>query len=175
MDPMCGSTAGRWEPAGKRTVQPHQSLHRRVEQDQPLQAATHFFPRQSQHSLRLQVKLLRVLQSRGSSAWESKSIRVDVRVIAATGNRSKTPSSRPLPARTCTTGNVWPIMLPPLRSPRGHSKRRSVLERILKENQIPPLELPQEIMTSLQVHDWPGNVRELENYVERWCCSLAGR
>jgi Nif-specific regulatory protein len=41
------------------------------------------------------------------------------------------------------------------------------LERLSKENQLPTVELPADVLNLLLAHDWPGNVRELENYVER--------
>jgi DNA-binding NtrC family response regulator len=132
---------------------------------------TIFLDEISSMSLRLQVKLLRVLQSREfERVGESKSIRVDVRVIAAT-NESLEDAIEAGRFREDLYYrlNVWPIMLPPLRERREDipSLTRTFLERILKDNQLPPLDLPGEIMAALQAHDWPGNVRELENYIER--------
>jgi Nif-specific regulatory protein len=132
---------------------------------------TIFLDEISSMSLRLQVKLLRVLQSREfERVGESKTIRVDVRVVAAT-NESLEDAIEAGRFREDLYYrlNVWPITLPPLRERREDIPEltRSFFARLLKENQIPPFELPEEIIALMQAHDWPGNVRELENYVER--------
>jgi Nif-specific regulatory protein len=122
-------------------------------------------------SHRLQVKLLRVLQERElERVGESKTIRVDVRVIAATNESledaiEKGRFREDLYYRL----NVWPIVLPPLRDRLGDLPElvRAFLVRLCRDNQMPLLELSHEMMDMLQAHDWPGNVRELENYVER--------
>jgi Nif-specific regulatory protein len=125
----------------------------------------------SSMSERLQVKLLRVLQEREfERVGESKTIRVDVRVIAATNESLEDAIEQgrfreDLYYRL----NVWPIVLPPLRERRDDVEvlARHFLERFSKENQLPTPEVPTEVMDLLIAHDWPGNVRELENYVER--------
>ena len=132
---------------------------------------TIFLDEISSMSLRLQVKLLRVLQSREfERVGESKTIRVDVRVVAAT-NESLEDAIEAGRFREDLYYrlNVWPITLPPLRERREDIPElaRTFFERLLKENQLAPLELTDEIVELMQAHDWPGNVRELENYVER--------
>jgi transcriptional regulator with PAS, ATPase and Fis domain len=124
----------------------------------------------SSMSHRLQVKLLRVLQEREfERVGESKTIRVDVRVIAATNESLEDAIEQgrfreDLYYRL----NVWPIVLPPLRERREDIPAlESFLARICRENQMDGLTLPAEIVELLQAHDWPGNVRELENFVER--------
>jgi Nif-specific regulatory protein len=132
---------------------------------------TIFLDEISSMSLRLQVKLLRVLQSREfERVGESKTIRVDVRVVAAT-NESLEDAIEAGRFREDLYYrlNVWPITLPPLRERRDDIPElaRTFFGRILKDNQIPPFDLPDDILGLMQAHDWPGNVRELENYVER--------
>src|SRR5260221_968599 len=132
---------------------------------------TIFLDEISSMSHRLQVKLLRVLQERElGRVGETKTIRVDVRVIAATNESLEDAIEQgrfreDLYYRL----NVWPIVLPPLRDRREDLAElvRTFLARICRENQMPVLELSDPMMDLLQAHDWPGNVRQLENFVER--------
>ena len=132
---------------------------------------TIFLDEISSMSARLQVKLLRVLQEREfERVGESKSIRVDVRVIAATNESlEEAIEAGRFREDLYYRLNVWPIVLPSLRDRREDIAplTRTFLARISKDNQLPPIELPSEIVASMEAHDWPGNVRELENYIER--------
>jgi transcriptional regulator with GAF, ATPase, and Fis domain len=121
--------------------------------------------------LDLQGRLLRVLQEgEFERVGSSRTIRVDVRVIAAT-NRDLEAAVRDGRFRVDLYYrlSVFPIVLPPLR------------DRI---EDIPPLlwffvthhqrrmgrqieRVPRVAMDALQRYDWPGNVRELQNVVER--------
>ncbi len=122
-------------------------------------------------SPKLQVKLLRVLQEREfERVGESRTIRVDTRVIAATnlGLEEEVEAGRfrdDLYYRL----NVVPIRLPPLRDRRDDipALARFFLERYSEENRRDPPALTPEVLRVLEAHDWPGNVRELENYIER--------
>jgi transcriptional regulator with PAS, ATPase and Fis domain len=122
-------------------------------------------------SPKLQVKLLRVLQEREfERVGESRTIRVDTRVVAATnqfledeieGGRFRDDLYYRL--------NVVPIYLPPLRERRKDigALARHFLERYSEENRRDAPALPADILHALEAHDWPGNVRELENCIER--------
>jgi two-component system response regulator AtoC len=122
-------------------------------------------------SPKLQVKLLRVLQEREfERVGESRTIRVDTRVIAATNQflEDEIEAGRfrdDLYYRL----NVVPIFLPPLRERRKDipALTRFFLERYSEENRRDAPPLPDDVLDALQAYDWPGNVRELENYVER--------
>jgi transcriptional regulator with PAS, ATPase and Fis domain len=122
-------------------------------------------------SPKLQVKLLRVLQEREfERVGESRTIRVDTRVIAATNQflEDEIDAGRfrdDLYYRL----NVVPIFLPPLRERRKDipALARYFLVRYSEENRRDTPELPGEVLEALQAYDWPGNVRELENYIER--------
>jgi DNA-binding NtrC family response regulator len=118
-----------------------------------------------------QAKLLRVLQEREfERVGGTKSLRADVRVIAAT--------NRDLQAQVGAGSfrsdlyyrlNVFPIVLPPLRSRRGDIPR---LVQHLAEKAARKLGRQLEAVSPAFVeraaaHDWPGNVRELENVIER--------
>src|SRR5438132_2108699 len=119
-------------------------------------------------SPKLQVKLLRVLQeSEFERVGESRTIRVDTRVVAATNQllEDEVDAGRfrdDLYYRL----NVVPIYLPPLRERREDvpDLARFFLHRYSEENRRDAPELTPEIVRVLMEHDWPGNVRELENY-----------
>ncbi len=120
---------------------------------------------------KLQVKLLRVLQEKEfERVGESKTIRVDTRVIGATNQflEDEIEAGRfrdDLYYRL----NVVPIYLPPLRERKQDIAplARFFLEKYCEENRRDPPEIPAAILERMQTYDWPGNVRELENYVER--------
>jgi transcriptional regulator with PAS, ATPase and Fis domain len=132
---------------------------------------TIFLDEISSMSAKLQVKLLRVLQEREfERVGESRTIRVDTRVIAATNQflEDEIEAGRfrdDLYYRL----NVVPICLPPLRERRKDipALTRFFLERYSEENRRDAPNLPDDVLHALQAYDWPGNVRELENYVER--------
>src|SRR3954471_11832130 len=121
-------------------------------------------------SFRLQVKLLRVLQEgEFERVGDSRTIRVDVRVVAATNMALE---------EEITAGrfrddlyyrlNVVPIYLPPLRERRDDvpALLRFFLERSCEENKPETRPVREEVLLRMQEYDWAGNVLELENYVE---------
>jgi DNA-binding NtrC family response regulator len=120
---------------------------------------------------KLQVKLLRVLQEHEfERVGESRTIRVDTRVVAATNQmlEDEIEAGRfrdDLYYRL----NVVPIRLPPLRERREDigDLARFFLERYSEENRRETPELTSVVLKALETYDWPGNVRELENYIER--------
>jgi formate hydrogenlyase transcriptional activator len=121
--------------------------------------------------LELQPKLLRVLQEQEfERLGSSRTIRVDVRVIAATNqNLAQMVDEHRFRADLFYRLNVFPITLPPLRERRGdipllvqHFTGR-LAQRMNKEIR----HIPSEAMELLKHYDWPGNVRELQNVLER--------
>jgi transcriptional regulator with GAF, ATPase, and Fis domain len=132
---------------------------------------TLFLDEISSMSPKLQVKLLRVLQEHEfERVGESRTIRVDTRVIAATNQflEDEIEAGRfrdDLYYRL----NVVPIYLPPLRDRREDipALARHFLERYSEENRREPPQLPRDVIDVLLRYDWPGNVRELENCMER--------
>lgn len=120
---------------------------------------------------KLQVKLLRVLQEHEfERVGDAKTVRVDVRVIAAS-NRDllEEVEQRRFREDLYYRLNVVTIYLPPLRERRedipllvGHFLR---LYNEKNRRHVP--HITAEAMEALQNYDWPGNVRELQNYIER--------
>ncbi len=132
---------------------------------------TIFLDEISSMSAKLQVKLLRVLQEREfERVGESRTIKVDTRVIAATNQllEDEIEAGR-FREDLYYRLNVVPIYLPPLRERREDipALARFFLERYSEENRRDPPELVTDVLKILLTHDWPGNVRELENCIER--------
>ncbi|MCU0705542.1 MAG: sigma-54 dependent transcriptional regulator [Fimbriiglobus sp.] len=122
-------------------------------------------------SPKLQVKLLRVLQEREfERVGESRTIRVDVRVIAATNATLEELVERgDFREDLYYRLNVVPVVLPPLRERPDDIPllARFFLKRYAEANRRTPAELTPDVQSALLAHDWPGNVRELENAIER--------
>src|SRR6478609_2794673 len=122
-------------------------------------------------SPKLQVKLLRVLQEKEfERVGESRTIRVDTRVIGATNQFLEDEiSAGRFREDLYYRLNVVPIYLPPLRDRTQDIPAlvRYFLEPYAEENRREMRKVHPEAMRRLREHDWPGNVRELQNYVER--------
>src|SRR5262249_31076157 len=131
---------------------------------------TIFLDEISSMSFRLQVKLLRVLQEKEfERLGESRTVKVDVRVIAATNQALEEEiAAGRFREDLYYRLNVLPILLPPLRERRDDiAPLAEFFLRKFTEPRGEPPALTPEVLEPLLAHDWPGNVRELENYVER--------
>jgi len=122
-------------------------------------------------SFNLQVKLLRVLQEKTfERVGGSKSINVDVRIIAAT-NRILDDLVKDGKFREDLYYrlNVVPIHLPPLRERRQDIPLllNYFLERSNKINGAEIDGCSESAMSVLMNYSYPGNVRELQNLIER--------
>ena len=119
----------------------------------------------------LQVKLLRVLQDRSfEPVGSSKTVSVDVRVIAATNQDLESAiRERRFREDLFYRLNVIPIEVPPLRERREDIPLlvRHFLETTSRDRNRPPATFSREVEERLLAHSWPGNVRELENVIER--------
>src|SRR5262249_22580145 len=122
-------------------------------------------------SPKLQVKLLRVLQEKEfERVGESRTIRVDVRVIAATNTLlEQAVEDGEFREDLYYRLNVIPIALPPLRERRDDIPllAQFFVKRYGEQNKSSVPELTPIVLDALKNHDWPGNVRELENTLER--------
>jgi DNA-binding NtrC family response regulator len=130
-------------------------------------------------SHKLQVKLLRVLQEREfERVGESRTIRVDTRVIAATNQLLEDAiADGHFRDDLYYRLNVVPVQLPPLRERPEDipALARFFVTRYSEENKREAPELTAQAMRALAEYDWPGNVRELENCVERAVILSGGR
>jgi DNA-binding NtrC family response regulator len=119
----------------------------------------------------LQVKLLRVLQSRElEPVGATRSKKVDVRIIAATNqNLDQMVVSKAFREDLYYRLSVIPIILPPLREREADIGLllNSFLEKFNKSKQRKVQGFDKQVMEILTNYEWPGNVRELENLVER--------
>jgi two-component system nitrogen regulation response regulator GlnG len=117
-----------------------------------------------------QTRLLRVLQSgEFTSVGGARTIRVDVRIVAAT-NRDLTAlvGAGQFREDLFYRLNVVPIALPALRERRQDIAllARHFLDHAAIQG-LPRRQLGSDALTELGAHDWPGNVRELENLMRR--------
>jgi DNA-binding NtrC family response regulator len=119
----------------------------------------------------LQVKLLRVLQDRTfEPVGSSKTISVDVRVLAATNQDLEVAiRERRFREDLFYRLNVIPIEVPPLRERRDDIPLlvHHFLETASRERGRAVPTLSPEAEALIAAYAWPGNVRELENVVER--------
>jgi two-component system response regulator AtoC len=128
----------------------------------------------------LQVKLLRVLQSREfERVGDSQTIKVDVRVIAATNSDLKQMvADGTFREDLFYRLNVIPVHVPPLRDRRPDVPllAQHFLDRLSRETPgRGRVTLAQDAQRVLMAFSWPGNVRQLENVVERAFALSPGR
>ena len=122
-------------------------------------------------SMSLQMKLLRVLQEREfERVGDNQTIKVDVRVIAATNaDLARMVSEGSFREDLYYRLNVIPVVLPPLRDRREDIPLlvQHFLQKFCAEQGRPVMTVSQTAMRLLMTHAWPGNVRQLENAMER--------
>ncbi|WP_316897949.1 sigma-54 dependent transcriptional regulator [Pseudodesulfovibrio indicus] len=129
-------------------------------------------------SLKTQAKILRILQEQAfEHVGGRKTIKVDVRVIAAT--------NKDLP-REIKAGNfredlyyrlkVFPLELPPLRDRVEDIPLliNDFMDTLVRQHGFKPIAFAPESIDVLSRYPWPGNVRELKNFVERMFIMYAG-
>ncbi|MFN4897078.1 MAG: sigma-54 interaction domain-containing protein [Pseudomonadota bacterium] len=122
-------------------------------------------------SPKLQVKLLRVLQERKvDPVGSTKSIDVDVRVVAATNkDLAEEVKAGRFREDLFYRLQVVPVALPALREREGDVEMlaQHFLSRHADDLGRPGMAFSDEALRHLSAYSWPGNVRELENLVER--------
>jgi len=122
-------------------------------------------------SLKTQAKVLRALQEQVvEPVGGQNSVRVDVRVIAAT-NKELAAEIRQGRFREDLYFrlNVIPIAVPPLRERQGDILRLAehFVTEFAREYGRRPKAFSPEAQALLEAYHWPGNVRELRNTIER--------
>jgi len=121
--------------------------------------------------LKLQAKLLRVLQEgEVERLGGAQTLHVDVRVIAATNRDLATAVEKGAFREDLYYRlNVFPVHLPPLRDRPG-DVRLLVQHFVCKHSKKlgrSPCAIPPQTWDILERYAWPGNIRELENIIER--------
>ncbi len=123
--------------------------------------------------LSTQVKLLRVLQEREfERIGGSKTIKVDVRIVAATNrNLEELIENGDFREDFYYRINVFPIFIPPLRHRRDDIPILvdHFIDKFNRKNNFQIKRITTSAINMLMVHRWPGNIRELENVIERSC------
>lgn len=133
--------------------------------------ATVFLDEIGELPLQLQPKLLQVIQNgEFERLGSSKTIKVDVRIIAAT-NRNLEEEVRKGRFREDLWYrlNIFPITMPPLRDRLSDIPLlvRYFVDKISKRLGKSITMIPVSVMNTLLSYHWPGNIRELENVLER--------
>jgi len=147
------------------------AVERRVGRFELADGGTIFLDEIAELPLETQVKLLRVLQEQEfEPVGSSRTLRVDVRVIAAT-NRDLQDAMRTGRFRSDLFYrlNVFPIEVPPLRERRADIPPLVMffVSRFSRKLGKQISAVAPETMERLTAYQWPGNVRELQNVIER--------
>jgi len=118
-----------------------------------------------------QIKLLRVLQEREfERVGGTRTIKVDVRIIAATNRNLEEAMARgQFRPDLYYRLNVFPIHVPPLRERKADILLLAdyFVEKYSKANHKNIRRISTPAIDMLVAYHWPGNVRELENCIER--------
>jgi len=147
------------------------ALNQRIGRFEQAHGSTLFLDEIGDMPLELQAKLLRVLQEHAfQRLGSSETIRVDVRVVAATNAdlQERVRQGR-FREDLYYRLHVVPIHLPPLRARLGDvaALTHHFLRKICRLEDLPLKQISREAQQRLGDYSWPGNVRQLENTVER--------
>jgi transcriptional regulator with GAF, ATPase, and Fis domain len=147
------------------------ALQKRVGRFELAHGGTIFLDEVGELPLETQVKLLRVLQEgEFEPVGSSESIRVDVRVIAATNRHLEDAmATHKFRSDLYFRLNVIPLEVPPLRERRGDVPELMLyfMERFARKAGKQVRGISTAGLDAAMKYDWPGNVRELSNIVER--------
>jgi formate hydrogenlyase transcriptional activator len=147
------------------------AIDRRIGRFELAHQGTIFLDEVEDIPLDLQSKLLRVLQEHEfERLGSSRTLRVDVRVVAATNaNLEQMVEEKKFRSDLYYRLNVFPINVPPLRErPEDipllvHFFANKFAQQMKRRIES----VPKETMAALVTYHWPGNIRELQNLVER--------
>lgn len=154
------------------------ALRQRIGRFELAHEATILLDEASELPLETQTKLLRVLQEQEfERVGSSRSVRVDVRVIAAT-NRDLQKEVREGRFRSDLFYrlNVFPITVPPLRDRLDDIPMlvEFFLKKFSKKLGKTVNSVSKEALSRMVAYPWPGNIRELQNVLERACITASG-
>jgi transcriptional regulator with GAF, ATPase, and Fis domain len=147
------------------------AVDRRIGKFEQADGGTLFLDEIGEMPIALQVKLLRALQEREIERVGGKGhIKVDVRVIAATNRDLRVEMTagrfrQDLYYRL----NIFPIMLPPLRSRVEDIPALAAffVDRYARQSGRAVYGISPALLEEMKQYPWPGNVRELEHLIER--------
>jgi len=147
------------------------AIDRRIGRFELAHQGTIFLDEVEDIPLDLQSKLLRVLQEQEfERLGSSRTLRVDVRVVAATNaDLAQMVEEKKFRSDLYYRLNVFPINVPPLRErPEDipllvHFFANKFAQQMRRQIES----VPKETMAALVAYHWPGNIRELQNLVER--------
>jgi formate hydrogenlyase transcriptional activator len=147
------------------------AFERRIGRFELADGGTIFLDEVGELPLETQVKLLRVLQEREfEPVGSNRSVRVDVRLIAAT-NRNLQESIKAGSFRSDLYYrlNVFPLEVPPLRERRSDIPQLAMffLSRYARNLGKKMEGISAAATERLKSYPWPGNIRELQNVIER--------
>ncbi len=147
------------------------AIQQRIGRFELAHGGTIFLDEVTELPLDTQVKLLRVLQEgEFERVGSSKTIKVDVRVIAATNRElNEVVSKGSFRADLYYRLNVFPLESPPLRNRKSDIPLlvNFCLSRFGKKLGKEVRGVSQKSMENLTNYRWPGNIRELQNVIER--------
>lgn len=122
-------------------------------------------------SMKTQAKILRILQEqRFERVGGSKTLHVDVRVIAATNKNLEQAIRRgDFREDLYYRLRVFPLHMPPLRDRGGDIliMLDYFTHRFQKDYGLGGMKFDESARSAILKYHWPGNVRELRNFVER--------
>jgi formate hydrogenlyase transcriptional activator len=147
------------------------AFERRIGRFELADGGTIFLDEVGELPLDTQVKLLRVLQEREfEPVGSNRSVRVDVRIIAATNrNLQESISAGSFRSDLYYRLNVFPLEVPPLRERRADIPQLAMffLSRYSRNLGKKMEGISAAATERLIRYSWPGNVRELQNVIER--------
>lgn len=147
------------------------ATNRRIGKFELADKSTLFLDEVGEMPMDIQAKLLRVLQEgEFERVGGNETIRVDVRIIAATNkNLEEAIANKEFREDLYYRLNVFPLNPIPLRQRKSDipSLVGHFLKKFEKRMNKSIDSISEETMEKLINYDWPGNIRELENVIER--------
>jgi PAS domain S-box-containing protein len=147
------------------------AIQRRLGRFELAEGGTLFLDEVGELSPEIQVALLRVLQERElERVGGTQTIRVDVRVIAATHRDLTAEIERGVFREDLFYRlNVFPLEMPPLRERTEDIPLlvKYFVDRYARKAGKSIRHVNKRAMDHLQSYPWPGNIRELQNVIER--------
>jgi formate hydrogenlyase transcriptional activator len=147
------------------------AFERRIGRFELADGGTIFLDEVGELPLETQVKLLRVLQEREfEPVGSNRSVRVDVRIIAATNRKlQESISAGSFRSDLYYRLNVFPLEVPPLRDRSSDIPQLAMffLSRYSRNLSKRFESISAAATERLKSYSWPGNIRELQNVIER--------